>query len=145
MYAVIQTGGKQIKAEAGRYIDIERLPQKQGEKISLSNVLMLVSGKDSKIGNPYLKGVSINGLVLDEAKDDKVIVYKMRPKKGTRKKYGHRQFFSRVFVESIELDGKVVAKAENGPKVKAKKVEKSETIAETTETKKSIKSKSKKK
>ena len=116
MYAVIHTGGKQIKAEAGRFIDIEKLPENKGEKISLNNIVMLVSGKDSKIGNPFVKGASVNGLILDQAKADKVIVYKMRPKKGTRKKRGHRQLFSRVFIESIELDGKVIAKAEETPK-----------------------------
>ncbi len=116
MYAVIHTGGKQIKAEAGRFIDIEKLPQNEGEKISLGNIVMLVSGKDSKIGNPFVKGASVNGLILEQAKADKVIVYKMRPKKGTRKKRGHRQLVSRVFIESIELDGKVIAKAEASPK-----------------------------
>ena len=116
MYAVIHTGGKQVKAEAGRFIDIEKIPQNQGEKVSLNNIVMLVSGKDSKIGTPFVKGASVNGLVLEQGKADKVIVYKMRPKKGTRKKRGHRQLFSRVFIESIELDGKVVAKAEDSPK-----------------------------
>lgn len=116
MYAVINTGGKQIKAEAGRFIDIEKLPQTKGEKVSLSNIVMLVSGKESKIGTPFVKGASVNGLILNQAKADKVIVYKMRPKKGTRKKRGHRQLFSRVFIESIELDGKVIAKADSTPK-----------------------------
>ena len=112
MYAVLETGGKQIKATAGRFIDIEKLPQNKGDKVSLGNILMLISGKDSKIGNPYVKGATINGQIIDTAKDDKVIVYKMRPKKRTRKKFGHRQWYTRVFVDSIELDGKVLAKAE---------------------------------
>ena len=136
MYAILETGGKQIKAIAGRHIDIEKLPQTKGEKISLKNILMLVSGKDSKIGNPYIKGAAINGHVVDQFKDDKVIVYKMRPKKGTRKKYGHRQHYSRVFIESIELDGKVISKAENAPRVKkqkAKEEEQAPKLDSTTE------------
>ena len=112
MYAVLETGGKQIKATAGRFIDIEKLSQNKGDKVSLGNILMLVSGKDSKIGNPYIKGATVNGHITDVAKDDRVIVYKMRPKKRTRKKFGHRQWYSRVFIESIELDGKVLVKAE---------------------------------
>ena len=112
MYAVLETGGKQIKATAGRFIDIEKLPKNKGDKVSLGNILMLISGKDSKIGNPYVKGATINGQIIDTAKDDKVIVYKMRPKKRTRKKFGHRQWYTRVFVDSIELDGKILAKAE---------------------------------
>ena len=118
MYAIVETGGKQHKAEAGRYIDIEKLPQKEGEKISLGNVLMLVSGKESKVGNPYIKGALINGQIIKQAKADKVIVYKMRPKKGTRKKQGHRQLYSRVLIEGIELDGKVISKAEGKAKSK---------------------------
>lgn len=122
MFAVIETGGKQLKAEAGRYIDIEKITQEKGSKVTLSNVLMVVNGKDSKIGNPYLKDASVNGIVLEQAKDDKVIVYKMRPKKGTRKKQGHRQLYSRIFIESIELNGQAVAKAES-PKPKKQKEE----------------------
>ena len=119
MYAILETGGKQIKATAGRFIDIEKLPQNKGDKVLLSNVLMLVSGKESKIGNPYVKGATVNGHITDLAKDDKVIVYKMRPKKRTRKKFGHRQWYTRVFIDSIELDGKVLAKAEEKkPRVK---------------------------
>lgn len=112
MYAVIETGGKQVKVTPGQYIDIEKLPKKEGEKISLDKVLMLLSQKESKVGNPYLKGAVVNGQVIRQAKKDKVIVYKMRPKKGTRKKQGHRQFCTRLFIESIDLDGKPVAKAE---------------------------------
>lgn len=122
MFAILETGGKQVKAEAGRFIDIEKLQKNKGEKVSLSNILMLVSGKDSKIGNPFIKGAVVNGQVIDQARDDKIIVYKMRPKKGTRKKQGHRQYYSRVLIESIELDGKVLAKAEAKQK-KERKVE----------------------
>lgn len=127
MYAVLETGGKQVKVEAGRFIDIEKLPQNKGDKVSLSNVLMLVSGKESKVGSPYIKGATVNGEIIDLAKDDKVIVYKMRPKKRTRKKFGHRQWYSRVFIESIELDGKVLVKAEKKePKVKKQEEVKAE-------------------
>ncbi len=139
MFAVIETGGKQIKVVPGRYIDIEKLPHAQGDKVSLSNVLMLINGKDSKIGNPYIKGATVNGKVLELAKDDKVIVYKMRPKKGTRKKYGHRQWYSRIFVESIELDGKVLLQAEK--KQKQVKQEKVEVAQETVSEEKSAKPK----
>lgn len=139
MFAVLETGGKQIKVVPGRYIDIEKIPQAKGDKISLSKVLMLINGKDSKIGNPYIKGATVNGKVLEIAKDDKVIVYKMRPKKGTRKKYGHRQWYSRIFIENIELDGKVLLQAEK--KQKQIKKEKAETVEETASEEKSAKPK----
>ena len=114
MFAVIETGGKQIKAIPGSAIDIEKLLQKKGDKVSLNNVLMLIDGKDSKIGNPYIKSAVVNGYILEEGKKDKIIVYKMRPKKGTRKKEGHRQWYSKVFIDNIELDGKVIAKVDRG-------------------------------
>lgn len=119
MFALIETGGKQIKAIPGHYIDIEKIPQngdkgdKKDQKISFNNVLMLASGKDSKIGNPYIKGISVNGHLIKEGKADKIIVYKMRPKKGTRKKQGHRQWYSRIFIDNIEQDGKAIATSEN--------------------------------
>ena len=124
MFAVLETGGKQIKAVPGQHIDIEKLPGNKDEKLSLSNVLMLVSGKDSKVGNPIIKGAVVHGHIVEQGKDDKVIVYKMRPKKGTRKKQGHRQLYTRIHIDSIELDGKVVASAEN--KVKKKTTKKKE-------------------
>ena len=126
MFAVIETGGKQIKATPGHNIDVEKLPQNEGDKISLSNVLMIVQDKESKFGNPYIKGASVKGHIIKQGKDDKVIVYKMRPKKGTRKKQGHRQWYSRVFIESIELDGKAIATAEENKSKKAKAKKKEE-------------------
>lgn len=123
MFAILETGGKQIKAIPGHFVDIEKIPQNVGEKVTLSNILMLVNGKDSSIGNPYIKEAVVNGKLVEQGKDDKVIVYKMRPKKGTRKKQGHRQFYTRVFIENIELDGKVIATAEKKHEAKIKKQE----------------------
>ena len=147
MFAILETGGKQVKAVAGRHIDIEKIPQNKGEKISLSNVLMLVNGKDSKVGNPFINGALVKGEVIEQAKDDKVIVYKMRPKKGTRKKQGHRQLYSRVFIESIELNGDVIAKSEivSGKKQKSRKKEELNTEAEdiTENTEKTTKQRNK--
>lgn len=119
MYAILETGGKQIKAMPGQCIDIEKLygnKGEKGEKISLNNVLMVVSPESSKIGNPFLKGAKVNGQIIEQKKGDKVIVYKMRPKKGTRKKQGHRQWYTKVLIESIELDGKVITAKETQKK-----------------------------
>lgn len=119
MYAVIKTGGKQIKAEAGKYIDVEKLPNKEGDKVTIEDVLMLVSGKDSKVGNPTIPGAKVNGEIIKQDRTEKLVVFKMRPKKGTRRTKGHRQSYSRVFIESIELDGKKVAEAKDKPKPQA--------------------------
>lgn len=126
MFAVIETGGKQIKAIPGQYINVEKLPQKDGEKVSFKDVLILVMPKEGGVleprllGKPFIEGACVNGQIVKTAKDKKVIVYKMRPKKGTRKKYGHRQFYSRIFIESIELDGKTILKAEKNKPEKGK-------------------------
>lgn len=125
MYAVIETGGKQIKAEAGRFIDVEKLPAKLNEKVSF-DVLMIVSGKDTKIGTPKIQNATVKGHIIQNAKQNKIIVYKMRPKKRYRRKQGHRQEFSRVFIESIELDGKALAQAST-PKEKSVKQKKAST------------------
>lgn len=112
MFAIVESGGKQIKAVPGHSIDLERLPQNKGEKVSLKNVLLISSEKDLQIGNPYISGAVIHGHVLEQKKDKKIIVYKMRPKKGTRKKQGHRQWYSRVSIDSIELNGKIISTQE---------------------------------
>lgn len=109
MYAVIETGGKQVKAEVGRFIDVEKLPYNEGDSVALDKVLMLVSGKDSTVGTPIITGAKVNAKVLKQDKAKKIIVYKMRPKKGTRKKQGHRQKYTRLLIENIELNGKVLA------------------------------------
>ena len=123
MFAIVETGGKQVKATAGSPISIEKLPQNEGEKVSLNKVLMVISQDETTVGNPYIKGAVVNGHIIEQGKADKVIVYKMRPKKGTRKKQGHRQLFSRVLIDNIELDGKIIAKTEGTVKKASKKKE----------------------
>lgn len=145
MFAIIETGGKQLKAEPGRNVDIEKIRKNKGEKIKLSNILMLVNGKESKVGNPFIKGAVVNGQIVEQGKDDKVIVYKMRPKKGTRKKYGHRQHYSRVYIENIELDGKIFAAPEKKEKNQEARSKKLEGSIQETETPIEKEEKSKKK
>ncbi len=101
MIAVVETGGKQYKVAEGQYVDIELLEAQQGDSVELEKVLMIIDGENSQVGQPYLEGVKIKGKILKNDRDKKVIVYKMKPKKGTRKKNGHRQPFSRLMVESI--------------------------------------------
>lgn len=115
MYAVIETGGKQYKAEAGRFIDVEKISGNAGEKITFGNILVISNGDDIQFGNPTIKKALVNGHILEQSKKDKVIVYKMRPKKHYRRKRGHRQLYSRVFIDSIELDGKKIAESSGSP------------------------------
>jgi len=103
MIAIVETGGKQYKVEQGKYVDIELLEANEGDSVNLDKIVMIIDGKNSKVGQPYVKGATIKGTVLKNDKDKKVIVYKMHRKKGYRRKNGHRQNFSRLMVESIDI------------------------------------------
>lgn len=106
MYAIIETGGKQYQVTEGRYVDIEKLENDVDSKVVFSNVVMLVNGKKSKVGQPYVANASVEGVVTKQDKDKKVIVYKQRAKKGYRKKQGHRQCFTRVMINKIKTSDK---------------------------------------
>ena len=101
MYAIIATGGKQLRVEEGRYVDVEKLALDEGATVEFDQVL-LVSGEELKIGNPTVAGAKVVGKVMRQWKGTKVIVYKMRPKKHYRRKRGHRQPLTRVMIESIK-------------------------------------------
>ena len=112
MYAIVETGGKQYPVEEGRYIDLELLDAKQDEKVTFDKIVMLVNGKKSKVGQPYVTGASVEGTVVKHDKAKKIIVFKQRPKKGYRKKQGHRQQFTRVMISKIRTSAKKSAKEE---------------------------------
>jgi large subunit ribosomal protein L21 len=108
MYAIVETGGKQYQVEEGRYIDVELLEGEADSKIVFDKVVMIVNGKKSKVGQPYVSGASAEGKIMAAGKDGdvigkakKIIVYKQRPKKGYRRKQGHRQRFTRVMISKI--------------------------------------------
>lgn len=101
MFAIVETGGKQYQVEEGRYIDVELLDGEKDSKIVFDKVVMIVNGKKSKVGQPYVAGASAEGTIVKHDKEKKIIVYKQRPKKGYRKKQGHRQGFTRVMISKI--------------------------------------------
>lgn len=101
MYAIVETGGKQYQLEEGRYVDIELLEGEKDSKIVFDKIVMIVNGKKSKVGQPYVTGASVEGKIMLHDRAKKVIVYKQRPKKGYRKKQGHRQGFTRVMISKI--------------------------------------------
>ena len=106
MYAIVETGGKQYPVEEGRYIDLELLDAEQDSKVTFDKIVMLVNGKKSKVGQPYVSGASVEGTVVKHDKAKKIIVFKQRPKKGYRKKQGHRQQFTRVMITKIRTSAK---------------------------------------
>ena len=112
MYAIVETGGKQYKLEEGRYVDIELLDAQADDKVTFDKVVMLVNGKKSKVGTPYVASATVDGTVVKNDKAKKVIVYKQRPKKGYRVKRGHRQEFTRVMINKIRTTASKKAAAE---------------------------------
>ena len=122
LYAIAETSGQQFWFEVNRYYDIDRLNAKEKDKIILDKVLLLKEKNDITIGKPYVKDAKIELEVISHKRGKKILVYKMRPKKKTRKKMGHRQELTRVMVKSISI-GKNVSKA-TSKKEPAKKVAK---------------------
>lgn len=103
-YAIVEISGRQFWIEAGKFYDINRIPTDIGKEITLNRVLLVNNDGELLIGKPYLDKVKIQGKVLEHLRGKKTIVYKMRPKKKTRKKQGHRQELTRVLIEKININ-----------------------------------------
>lgn len=108
-YAIIETGGKQLRVEPGRFYDIELLPVEPEEKVTIERVLLVEHNGDVTIGQPLVDGATIEGTVMRHFRGRKILVYKMKPKKKTRKKRGHRQEITRLMVDAISMNGSVLA------------------------------------
>jgi large subunit ribosomal protein L21 len=118
-YAIIETGGKQMRVEPGRFYDIELLPGEVASSVSIDKVFLLENNGTIQIGQPLIAGATIEGTILRHYRARKIIVYKMQPKKKTRKKRGHRQEVTRLLVNSISINGKVIAEAAKAEAVAA--------------------------
>ena len=101
MYAIIETGGKQYKVQAGDQIRVEKLNVEDGGAVVFDKVLAAGEGADIKIGAPYLEGVTVEGTAVESGKGDKVIIFKYKAKKDYRKKQGHRQPYTLVEITSV--------------------------------------------
>jgi len=124
LYAIAETSGQQFWFEVNRYYDIDRLNAKEKDKITLEKVLLLKDKNSITIGKPYVENAKIELEVVSHRRDKKIIVYKMRPKKKTRRKMGHRQELTRVMVKSISI-------GKSSPKTTSKK----ETVKKETKPK----------
>lgn len=111
-YAIIETGGKQVRVEPGRFYDIELLTAQPDDKISIDAVLLVQHDGNVTVGQPTVEGAVVEGTVMRHFRDRKVLVYKMKPKKKTRKKRGHRQEVTRLMIDSISMNGSVLAAAQ---------------------------------
>ena len=101
LYAIAETSGQQFWFEVDKYYDIDRLNAKEKDKITIDKILLIKDKDNISLGQPYVKNAKIELEVVSHKRDKKIIVYKMRPKKKTRRKMGHRQELTRVMVKSI--------------------------------------------
>ncbi len=124
LYAIAETSGQQFWFELNRYYDLDRLNAKEKDKIILEKVLLLKDKDTITVGKPYVKNAKIELEVISHKRDKKILVYKMRPKKKTRRKMGHRQELTRVMVKSISI-------GKSSPKSSSKK----ETVKKETKPK----------
>ncbi len=107
LYAIAETSGQQFWFEVDRYYDIDRLNAKEKDKIIIDKILLIKDNDNITLGQPYVKNAKIELEVVSHKRDKKIIVYKMRPKKKTRRKMGHRQELTRVMVKSISITNSV--------------------------------------
>ena len=108
-YAIVETSGQQFWLQPNRYYDLDRIALEVDGTLTIDNVLLVNDGKATTLGQPYVKGATVELKVMAHRRGTKIIVYKMRPKKKTRRKNGHRQELTRVMVESISVSGKPIA------------------------------------
>jgi large subunit ribosomal protein L21 len=103
MYAVIKTGGKQHKVSEGDIISIEKINGSRGDTVSFNEILMISKDDDIKVGTPYLEGANVSGEIMEQTKGHKINVFKMKRRKGFKKKTGHRQKLTRMKIKAISI------------------------------------------
>ena len=113
-FAIIETGGKQYKVSASNILKVEKLNIVKGKKVEFKKVLLVNDDKNTEVGNPTVQGALVEGLVLDNIKDRKILVFKKRRRQNSRKKYGHRQHLSKIQITKIlSKGGKVISEIED--------------------------------
>lgn len=117
MYAIVEIAGQQFKVEKDQQLFVHRLEGKEGAKVSFDNVLLIDNKGKVNVGAPAIKGANVSAKILEHLKDDKVIVFKKKRRKGYKVKNGHRQYLTKIQIESIAEKGGAKAAA---PKAEAK-------------------------
>ena len=115
MYAIIETGGKQYKVTNGDVLFIEKLDAAEDASVSFEQVIALHDGKTLKVGTPYVKNAVVTAHVLKNGKGKKLTVFTYKPKKGSSRKMGHRQPYTKVQIDAMEIVKPVKAAAEPAP------------------------------
>ena len=128
-YAIIEAGGTQLRVEPGRFYDLNHLFADPDDNYVIDKVLLVNNDNEVTVGQPFVEGATVEGKILSHLRGRKIIVYKMRPKKKTRKKRGHRQELTRLLITSISLNGTAIALASEDA-LKTPILATSETFAE---------------
>jgi large subunit ribosomal protein L21 len=102
MYAVVRTGGKQVRVAPGDAVRVEKLDGAVGDRVELEEVLLVGGEGDARIGTPLVDGAKVLGTITAQGRGEKITVFKMKRRKGYRRKAGHRQFYTEVRVDEIE-------------------------------------------
>jgi large subunit ribosomal protein L21 len=102
MYAVIRSGGKQARVAPGDRIRVEKVPGAVGDRVELSQVLLLGGEGAERVGTPLVTGARVVGTITSQARAPKVMTFKMKRRKGYRRKYGHRQAFTEIRIDAIQ-------------------------------------------
>ena len=127
MYAIVDISGKQFKVEKNKYIYTDKIDLKSGKKVEFDNVLFISDNGKAKIGKPVIKGSKVTGQILDQVKDDKVLVFKKKRRKGYKVKNGHRQSLTQISIQSI-LHNVSTSKEVDKKKITKKSVKKESEI-----------------
>lgn len=133
MYAIINIAGKQYKVAEGDHLKVARLSDKIGDKVDFTDVLLTDDGKNVKIGNPAVKGAKVTAEVLEHGRHRKILVYKKKRRKGYQRKNGHKQDFSAIKVNKIQITAAATKDKEPTKETEPKTVSaKNATIAKKT-------------
>jgi large subunit ribosomal protein L21 len=104
MYAVVDIAGQQVQVEEGAVVRVPRLALEEGAKHVLSDVLLVRTDDDTRVGSPHVDGASVAATVLGHGRGDKIIVFKMKRRKNYRRRSGHRQDFTELKIDGIRSD-----------------------------------------
>jgi large subunit ribosomal protein L21 len=102
MYAVVRTGGKQLRVAPGDAVRVEKLEGAVGDRVELDEVLLVAGDGEAKIGKPLVAGAKVVGVITAQGRGEKITIFKMKRRKGYRRKAGHRQYYTEVRVDEIE-------------------------------------------
>ncbi len=103
-YAIVENGGKQYRAVEGSTIEVDRMDIEVGQQLNLNSVLLLVDGDQISVGAPVVEKAQVKATVVEHVKGPKLVIFRYRPKKRYRVKTGHRQQYTRLQVNSIEVE-----------------------------------------